>query len=390
MDAARGVKHENLFYMELKPNIHSAQVVVSARDCRNIEIRDESLLITLAAAAEPVAFDLSTIPHRLRAGTCAGLQKKVCSHEVHFRLQTKPSSTGGRRSSGGSCSLLESLRSAGHASCRACSARLFSISQFTRILDMPSEGWAEMADTWFCHDHDHDGHEGRRPAAIAPRDHELLVGEYYLLISRAVADRSTLTCSGKVDVQCRRCRRWLGEVVEGVTSGVKLCFTDLELERAPGDDCSAWSNPESCFLSWIMAHSSRHACVRFLLLRQSAGKLEPYLLLWLIDAELQLLFGDRSGELRWCRGRKVLYMSCPFKDSRLTEQWKSDSATHTIELPHKLCLKLLMILKRNTERMPVSLMKIGDFFVGFLADSERISDVRDIKEHHLGQEQMPA
>ncbi|CUM45584.1 unnamed protein product [Debaryomyces fabryi] len=93
--------------------------------------------------------------------------------------------------------------------CLHCSHEIIDSQEYNRFLDMPSELWSEMMEFWHCHkpagEHDHQDSHRNYNGSLKPGDTDVIIGSYYLLISRC----AQVEISNQ-DIKCVSCKHNLG------------------------------------------------------------------------------------------------------------------------------------------------------------------------------------
>ena len=84
----------------------------------------------------------------------------------------------------------------------------FDLNRFKRILPLPSEGWADNMDSWFCHKHADD--KSSNQLSLNPSPQDCFVADLYFVIHKSLIKHTCLTNNGQI--QCRRCRQVVGQL----------------------------------------------------------------------------------------------------------------------------------------------------------------------------------
>ena len=134
-----------------------------------------------------------------------------------------------------------------------------TLSQFKRILPLPSENWSDFADIWFCHHHHHhpttNGHNNTgndnaqsgdfskieshcgentipenlkhvKNKGLLPRPDDCLVSSLYMMVSARHVNPNAIACSSD-SLVCRRCGNFLGFVKLGGKKFFDSFFTHM-------------------------------------------------------------------------------------------------------------------------------------------------------------------
>ncbi|XP_064648194.1 E3 ubiquitin-protein ligase E3D-like [Lineus longissimus] len=262
-------------------------------------------------------------------------------------------------------------------SCRNCGKKLFVRDRpFSKVLPLPSDGWQEVAENWFCHKEKDDVPEISR---LQPRQDEILIGEtdFYMALNKSVSHCFRLK-ENSGDLVCDRCARVIG-------AGYKdhdILFAEVYIhsvivtsskENEEKTTISSLTTNQYCdvlFSRLLLDQAQVFTSFRFIVESKVGGKFKPFILVWLMDQQAYLGTPDvdtSAKEVVFVPVVKLLYQGCiGGRNKETAELWSRDMTVHSIELPSSLCLKVLSSLIEATKQVPPSLRYLNGFHVGHL------------------------
>ncbi|XP_013401630.1 E3 ubiquitin-protein ligase E3D [Lingula anatina] len=429
-------------YMELKTRLRIAQFYLifpaDTFNCRNMKVdffQDKICIQTMENESSGPCYEFSLGPAYVLPATCNGLSLSEHS-ELHWRMQLLTDGDGGLdldpdpdtnlTSQGQSTAdqMVDVLKSSsGPCCCSMCGEKLLQKMKFHRVLPLPSEGWADFADSWFCHTHTHehgasnschgngtesnklgdspsendnaskcqtdDIHHGNKhhgnkeaidllkKAPFCPKEDDCFVGDTYCLIHPCQISRETVERKNQSNLlNCRRCHNQIGEMMGTHLDdhlAVKVFLHAVSL-KPHGNKPERVKSTEVSLTQYMLNLSNRYTSFRFIIEhRQPADKPKPYLLFWILDqcaqVALSSIGGSRSQKVKVHPDLmvKVLYQYCGDKPTNSTvSTWLQDNTVQCVDLPKSSCFSLFSSLVSSTKILPQSLRMANDFYVGYL------------------------
>lgn len=238
--------------------------------------------------------------------------------------------------------------------CTICRVQVLSKTQFRRVLPLPSSGWTDMVDNWFCHQHDGESMENYK-TALTPKSGDLLVGHYSSLALLADVNNVVVTES---TVKCRHCKQTLGQTHSERV--VEIYHQNLVYKAAALEPVLS---VEYAFSAQISEQCLTAMTYKFIIESSArpGDKASPYLLLWVMELNLHLLFGNSCGGVDSFPAIKVLYRSVTGCDTDVYLQWLADNKVCAIGLPEVTCSNLSQLLQENSRRLPATMADIQTY-----------------------------
>jgi len=384
----------SLLYVEIKPQLQIAQIILNVdkswSECTVVVGRNGIHILT------PQQKSLCNIVLRdvtLKPESCCGL-RWVESDGLHLRVQIVKESVNLPKQ----CKAddvpepqhISVLKSGPVTSCcRRCENTIMPETLFSSVLPLPSEGWQDLTDSWFCHcqhnhnhQEEHTHEEENLTPDLQPRGSKECLASFTCITVHSSAVLSSATTVDKSGcIQCRRCRAYLGSAIrQGSQDAAVLQFNSfaVKVESAvPSLLPSAappmkW--PQHCeyWLSAFLMHTSDSNGTCRLLLESSSGSAPstPRLMLWVLNSCDLLYQGstkDKHATLDPQPILKAMFKSCQSDENkRMGISWRSDFNVHVAVLPADMCVELLHCLTANMRSVPASLRSANEFSVGFL------------------------
>ncbi|CAG8510274.1 44565_t:CDS:2 [Gigaspora margarita] len=297
--------------------------------------------------------------------------------------------------------------------CGYCKIPLLKTDTFSKIMDMPSEHWAELIECWMCHQEDY---PQARMNDIIVREHIGLVGNTYLLIHPKDVKNDALEIGerlAQVDwtkglskkwrpLNCNRCLCPIGEglyqKMEGENDASELSLLAIKFHKhaifieleSDTNELITQRYPFSAFIIADLFEAAKaHATYRFIIEGQNSN--QSYALIWLFGWDTKVITNALQGEsqcynkfspnvAQFCVAIKsdlkpynvvrLLYIDCTptnnDKSSSLLEQWQKDKTVEHLVYHNDICLQILLMLKISTSCLPFSKRTMNGFSVGFI------------------------
>ncbi|AMD20968.1 HEL313Wp [Eremothecium sinecaudum] len=242
--------------------------------------------------------------------------------------------------------------------CSECGAVLLSKFEFNRVLDMPSEFWAEFMDYWHCHKPhiDSKAHTDYKTKynSLKPKEGELLVGDSFLLLDKNwFPERFPLQTAAPT---CFKCLKPLGEVTADHL--LKIYKWNLILRSAEGhaeNYCIEYS-----VVSSLMNIINSHAA-RIINLKDGTGAIT---VLWVFGIGIDVTLLDNTiikGSL------KILYVSDPAEGSIDDIHGRQQADSLTVS---ETCYKaFLESLETTRNKLPIRHRSIEKWHVSYISSS---------------------
>ncbi|KAK7792579.1 hypothetical protein R5R35_008673 [Gryllus longicercus] len=249
-------------------------------------------------------------------------------------------------------------------SCHCCGNELARY-HVQRVLPLPS-GNLDSSE-WFCHG----GHGHGTKFSLAPHSGDLLYGPCYFLMSKEWLQPSALNSNDTRVARCKRCLAWLGT---SVTSHITLWNCTVSI------DDSSCSSPLQDFIKCV-AHAIT-SCVglmcRVIVETQVMEEETQYILLWIIDKNLQILTNSEAREIHCADNNsfietvlkpqntvKLLYLhqSC---FTSVVKAWQDDVSVQCINVAKSMFTDGLEHMRKMTKCIPQPYRVTNNFFTAYL------------------------
>lgn len=243
--------------------------------------------------------------------------------------------------------------------CQCCGNKLLE-KNFQRVLPLPSNSLDSSE--WFCH--------GSTSFVVSPSDNDLLYGICSFIINPDSLLISALVPNGRKVARCQRCQAWLG-----IYSSKYLTLWDCTV--AIGENSR--TTPLQDFVKVI--GDAVASCVglmcRVIVETQLNDEETIYILLWVIDKNLQILtnwntstnfeIGCLSEDIVLTRQNtvKLLYLyqsNC----SSLVKAWQGDVNIQCISVAKSMFTDGLDHLRKTTKCIPHAYRVTNNYLTAFL------------------------
>ncbi|XP_075987654.1 uncharacterized protein LOC142984135 [Anticarsia gemmatalis] len=255
--------------------------------------------------------------------------------------------------------------------------------KFDRVLELPTAN-LDMSE-WFCHGHGH-GHSHSDSSQIEPIDikqnkTDFLYRLTFFVVNNTILAEKTNKFNSKREVyHCNRCLAWLGlknkDTVKLFNSEVKIYQNDTEktvfaakpLQNIHTNDFIY--TIESMTREFNLGFQYTVMCKILLECTISASK-KQYLLIWVMDKELQVLrnncekiLSDKI-ELQSSFVTKILY-KVEFCINEEVESWLSDPTVVSTDISKGMFSNGLAHLQKMSMKVPESFRNTNGYCVSYL------------------------
>ncbi|XP_049707490.2 uncharacterized protein LOC126056881 [Helicoverpa armigera] len=255
--------------------------------------------------------------------------------------------------------------------------------KFDRVLELPTAN-LDMSE-WFCHGHGHSHSHGETPqpsdGVIKPNKTDFLYRLTFFVVNNSVLSDKTNKFNSKREVyHCNRCLAWLGlkdkDTVKLYNSEIKLqqnnaetvVFAHKTVQDIHTDDFIY--TIEYMTREFNLGFQYTVMCKIVLECTISATK-KQYLLIWVMDKELQVLrnnvdtiLNDKI-ELQSTSVTKILF-KVEFCMNEEVESWVSDPGVVTTEISKGMFSNGLAHLQKMSQKVPESFRNSNGYCVSYL------------------------
>ncbi|CAB4488874.1 unnamed protein product [Rhizophagus irregularis] len=237
--------------------------------------------------------------------------------------------------------------------CSYCKKFLVKKNTLKKILDMPSEHWAELVDCWMCHQEDYK--HAKIGDIIAQENIGLVSNSYFLLHPNNIEEDSL-----KVDEEELHEIDWTkGMSKKWISINCSRCFASV----GDGLYCKS-KEEEKDELKLLAVKLNKYMTLVEMEGGADADKKEN------IEEDCSVV----ESNLKICDVMKILYIDCTIinqdtdddKSVRLLEQWRKDNTVEHFIYQDDICLELLLLLRKSTSCLPASKKYMNEFLVGFM------------------------
>lgn len=235
--------------------------------------------------------------------------------------------------------------------CVNCSQTLNKSIIFERVLPLPSE--LADASEWFCH-----GDNIDKSVDLNPKLTDIFYTETHAHLNASLFQNILITNKTFV---CKRCLFWLGIFADKATARVWFNTVIFKSEQAIHKQLPL----EDVFTSVrAILNSSPLNFAKILLLCQVSDLKIDYILLWVVEAKLQVVFDCEDGK-NDCSIAKVLFRYENVEDEVL-KQWQSDNNICTLSVSKTMIIELLKHLYKYNKFLPEEFSCSNGFNVSYL------------------------
>lgn len=266
-----------------------------------------------------------------------------------------------------------------------CSNCLNTVSdelvKFSRILELPTAN-LDMSE-WFCHGHGHNSQEPQHKEPILKANkHDLLYRLTFFVVNSNILSEKTNKFNSKREIyHCNRCLAWLGlkerETVKLFNSEVKVVQGDIEKSifshKMSTDDIKTDDfifTIEKLTQEFNLGFQYAVMCKIILECTMATNK-KQYLLIWIMDKELQVLrnSGERSNndkiKLQSSFLTKILYkVEVSLNDD--VESWLADPGVVSTDVSKGMFCRGVEHLQKMSLRVPESFRNANGYCVSYL------------------------
>lgn len=259
-----------------------------------------------------------------------------------------------------------------------------NVVKFDRILELPSTN-LDMSE-WFCHGHGH-GHSNENHSqtdlTLKPSKFDFLYRLTFFVINNSILSEKTNKFNSKRNVyHCNRCLAWLG--LKNKDNTVKLFHSEVKtIQNNTETSVFMHKNPsdnqriddfvytiEQMTKEFNLGLQYTVMCKILLECTVSASK-KQYLLIWVMDKELQVL-RNTGGHIENDKVKlqsnfltKILYkVESSLNDD--VEAWFSDPGVVSTEISKNMLCTGLEHLQKMSLNMPESFRSTNGYFVSYL------------------------
>lgn len=259
--------------------------------------------------------------------------------------------------------------------CANCS-NVISVAavKFDRILELPSEN-IDMSE-WFCHGH---GHGNTEPIVLKQNKNDFLYRLTYFVIKNNLLSEKTNKFNLKRDVyHCNRCLAWLGLKKKDT---VKLFNSEIKIQQNSTDNyVFSHNNPTNIsvddFIYTIecMTKESnlglQYAVMCKIVLECSLSSTnKQYLLIWVMDKELQVLRNNEvvndKVTLNSSFLTKILY-KVELCLNEEVESWLSDPTVVSTDISKSMFYKGIEHLNTTSQKVPEAFRSSNGYSISYL------------------------
>lgn len=246
--------------------------------------------------------------------------------------------------------------------------------KFDRILELPSEN-IDMSE-WFCHGH---GHGNTEPIVLKQNKNDFLYRLTYFVIKNNLLSEKTNKFNLKRDVyHCNRCLAWLGLKKKDT---VKLFNSEIKIQQNSTDNyVFSHNNPTNIsvddFIYTIecMTKESnlglQYAVMCKIVLECSLSSTnKQYLLIWVMDKELQVLRNNEvvndKVTLNSSFLTKILY-KVELCLNEEVESWLSDPTVVSTDISKSMFYKGIEHLNTTSQKVPEAFRSSNGYSISYL------------------------
>lgn len=254
-----------------------------------------------------------------------------------------------------------------------------SVIKFERVLELPSAN-LDMSE-WFCHGHCH-GNSPQNDIVLKPNKNDFLHRHTFFVVNNTLLSEKVNKFNSKRDIyHCNRCLAWLGlkekENIKMFNSEVTIQDNDAQ-KRVFSHKISIGDIPKDDFIYTIenvmrefdLGFQYTVMCKILLECKISTSK-RQYLLIWVMDKELQVLrnkgehiLSDKI-ELQSTFLTKLLYkIELSLNDE--VESWVADPAVVATDISKKMFDRGIEHLQEMSLKVPELFRNANGYFVSYL------------------------
>lgn len=254
-----------------------------------------------------------------------------------------------------------------------------SVIKFERVLELPSVN-LDMSE-WFCHGHCH-GNNSHTDIVLKPNKNDFLHRHTFFVVNNSLLSEKANKFNSKRDIyHCNRCLAWLGlkekENIKIFNSEVNMQENETQ-KRVFTHKISIGDIPKDDFIYTIeniirefdLGFQYTVMCKILLECKISASK-KQYLLVWVMDKELQVLrnkgehiLSDKI-ELQSTFLTKILY-KVELSLNDVVESWISDPAVVSTDISKNMFNRGVEHLEEMSMKVPELFRNANGYFVSYL------------------------
>ena len=358
----------------MRPRLQVCNVFLVAKECLKkeenvkINIRVTGVDIIWTSERGETVQVINLQDYKLKPLSLSGLQ--IQKNSISFRVQTEPLSTITGSLKSEVLPLNQSLQEyiplpapcvpinkPCEITCSCCGKVLTKQStSFTRVLPLPSSGSLDISD-WFCHRHTDS--PNLQASVLVPKETDCFYGLCHILLKT-----SLLNLDSKQIVTCNRCMSWLGTCSNSIA---KLWYCTISCNK---NVSSSALQDFKLVVTKALKETFALTC-RLILETKLSVDGSQYLLLWVIDKELDVLVGPQvsgshtSTNLKAKKISKLLYTYRKDADD-VVKSWQNDVNVQCVEIAKQMFTEGLMYLMNGTELIPGPHKMTNKYFVSYM------------------------
>ncbi|XP_032524438.2 uncharacterized protein LOC116775626 [Danaus plexippus] len=252
--------------------------------------------------------------------------------------------------------------------------------KFDRILELPTSN-LDMSE-WFCHGHSHDKGISITPEMLRPNKQDFLYRlTYFVVNNKILSDKINKFNSKRSIYHCNRCLAWLGmknkETVKLYNSDVKLEYANnnihvfthtTSVQNISTDD---FIYTIECMIREFNLGLQYTMLCKIVLECTISATNKQYLLIWVMDKELQVL---RNSEKQECPDQIVLQSSfltkilykIELECNDEVENWLADPTVVNTDISKTMFFYGIEHLKQMSMKVPESFRYTNGYCISFL------------------------
>lgn len=254
--------------------------------------------------------------------------------------------------------------------------------KFNRILELPTAN-LDMTE-WFCHGHGHShgsSSQAEPQINLQPNKTDFLYRLTFFVVNNSILAEKTNKFNSKREVyHCNRCLAWLGLKNKDT---VKLFNSEVKIQQNNAEKCvfavKSLQNIHTNDFIYTIENVTREFNLGFqytvmckiILECMISGSKKQYLLIWVMDKELQVLRNNvdkilsEKVELQSSFVTKILY-KVEFCMNEEVEAWLSDPAVVSTDISKGMFNDGLAHLQKMSLKVPESFRNTNGYCVSYL------------------------
>ena len=238
--------------------------------------------------------------------------------------------------------------------CRCCSNKLSDKPiTFNRLLPLPSSN-LEAADL-FCHQHDNDNLK----VMTDPKQNDCLYGSYFIKLDASYLNKC------ETILHCSRCLSWLGLRER---NSVQLWNSTISFNRNVSSTQDEIALSDFIAIVKEMSEEMIGLSCKILLQCTLSSMETHYLLLWVMEKNLQLLTSDEFSYPIILKENTVIKLLFKFETANtpMVNSWLKDIYTVNIEVSKQMLVEGLKHLQIMTSYIPEDYRITNEMYVSYI------------------------